>query len=116
MKDTQVRPKISEVLHLAADKYLSVDGRPHNGDYMYGERFSCCAVSRAVSSFNLPFLIEQDFENDIYAGLKAMGCDTDGTDLFKKYGDDHDKGNLTVQGMRYFWLKWAALMAEEQGQ
>lgn len=114
MKNTKVKPKISEVLHLAADKYLSVDGAYVDDDGKWVERFSCIAVSRAVKSFYLPFLDEQDFENDIFAGLKAMGCDTGAANLFRKYGDHH-KGNPDVQGMRYFWLKWAALMAEEQG-
>ena len=48
-----------------------------------------------------------------------MGCDTMSLGLFVKYGDARlgQVGvNENVQGMRYFWLKWAALMAEEQGQ
>lgn len=115
MKATKVKPKISEVLHLAADKYLSVDGAGIDDDGKWVERFSCVAVSRAVKSFYLPFFDEQDFENDICAGLEAMGCDTGSSYLFTKHGDHH-AGNPDVQGMRYFWLKWAALMAEEQGQ
>ena len=115
MKATKVKPKISEVLHLAADKYLSVDGAGIDDDGKWVERYSCVAVSRAVKSFYLPFFDEQDFENDICAGLEAMGCDTGSSNLFTKYGDHHS-GNPDVQGIRYFWLKWAALMAEEQGQ
>ncbi len=115
MKATKKKPKISEVLHLAADKYLSVDGKYVDDDGKWVQRFSCVAVSRAVKSFYLPFFDKRDFENDICAGLEAMGCDTKSSNLFRKYGD-HYGGNPNVQGMRYFWLKWAALMAEEQGQ
>lgn len=115
MKNTKVKPKISEVLHLAADEYLSESGATHGRV----ERFSCAAVSGAVNhvieSCQLSYGEAEDLENDIFYGLEMMGCDTDAAHLFKKYGDCIE-GNPDVQGMRYFWLKWAALMAEEQGQ
>jgi hypothetical protein len=44
-----------------------------------------------------------------------MGCDTTSSTLFHKYGDNNFSISEEVQGMRYMWLKWAALMAEEQG-
>lgn len=103
--------KISEVLHLAADKYLSEDGVVHYKSYGFAtERFSCCAIENAIDE-----LCVSQLEDSIFKGLQNMGCDTDDASLFKKYGD-HFEGNPDVQGMRYFWLKWAALMAEEQGQ
>lgn len=110
-----MKPKISEVLHLAADKYLSVNGWyiDDNGEYV--ERYSCCAVNRAIDSFRLPYLVEVAFEKEVFTGLEKMGCCTDSSNLFRKYGD-LGEGNPDVQGMRYFWLKWAALMAEEQGR
>jgi len=43
-----------------------------------------------------------------------MGCDITSMSLFNN--DRHSFAvNPDVQGMRYMWLKWAALMAEEQG-
>ena len=44
-----------------------------------------------------------------------MGFDVRSSHLFMKYGDNTPGVDETVQGMRYMWLKWAALMAEEQG-
>jgi hypothetical protein len=44
-----------------------------------------------------------------------MGCDTTSSTLFYKYVDNPFEISEEVQGMRYMWLKWAALMAEEQG-
>ena len=106
-----MKPKISDVLHYAADKYLSEDGisrYKYNGFTKY--RFSCGAIGMACDALNVPELVDC-----IVVGLENMGCDTNSGVLFKQYGDKIT-GNPDVQGMRYFWLKWAALMAEEQGQ
>lgn len=106
-----MKPKISEVLHLAADKHLS-----ETGNYSYDkEKFSCCAVTAALDEL-VPEGGWWQFEYEIFNGLDEMGCDCGSANLFKKYGDGFNKGNAEVQGMRYFWLKWAALMAEEQGR
>jgi hypothetical protein len=47
----------------------------------------------------------------ILAGLKEMGCPTDSCDAF----DDSFGFNKENQQARYAWLKFAAMMAEEQG-
>ena len=114
MKATKKKPKISEVLHLAADKYLAANA--HDYYHKNKARFSCGAVLDALSS-------TRNFKDlrfsDIVTGLRKMGCDTTSRNLFVKYGDVYigqNEINEEVQGMRYFWLKWAALMAEEQGQ
>lgn len=108
--------KISEVLHFAADECLSEDGivrlKP-NG--FHTDRFSCCAVEQAIDTLCRPTMDKYTLEANIFKGLQNMGCDTGSASLFKEYGDTI-MGNPDVQGMRYFWLKWAALMAEEQGQ
>lgn len=111
MKSTKKKPKISEVLHLAADEYLAANAT----DFWHKNkaRFSCGAIMAAKRSFR------QDGNpswSDIVTGLRRMGCDTGSADLFTKHGDGYFRINEEVQGMRYFWLKWAALMAEEQGQ
>lgn len=114
MKATKVKPKISEVLHLAADKYLAANA--HDYWHKNKARFSCGAIVNAKRSFRRD---PTPSWSDINTGLCRMGCDTGSVSLFIKYGDVYigQNGiNEEVQGMRYFWLKWAALMAEEQGQ
>ena len=108
--------KISTVLHYAADKCLVAHSR-------YGEsgseKFSCIAVSDAV--FKLTGECNKqtsELSVRVLKGLDNMGCNTGSMTLFKKYGDkpnEYSYVNSEVQGMRYMWLKWAALMAEEQG-
>ena len=100
--------KISEVLHLAADKYLAANAHEYYHS-VRKEKYSCCAIDAKT---NEQYAI-------IKAGLRNMGCDTGSGTLFVKHGDPRPGQvgiNEDVQGMRYFWLKWAALMAEEQGQ
>ena len=50
-------------------------------------------------------------------GLRNMGCPTGSSTAFSKYGETpyFTEEKHHVQGMRYMWLKWAAMMAEEQG-
>ena len=111
------QPTVADVLHFAADKCLVAHSR-------YGEdrveRFSCCAVDEAIYKMtgHLYTFESLEFHRRVMAGLKAMGCNTGSMNLFKKHGDvpsEWDNINHRVQGMRYMWLKWAALMAEEQG-
>lgn len=112
------QPTIADVLHLAADKHLIAKSRHNEGPHK--ERFSCSAVEEAI------FCLTGDLYGGdsmallrrVIAGLKAMGCNTGSHTLFRKYGDkpnEYSYINPEVQGMRYMWLKWAALMAEEQG-
>ena len=112
---TTKQPTVADVLHYAADKCLAYDKR-YTADGIQ-EKFSCCAIAEAI--YQLTSSLHADgLYNRVLNGLKAMGCDTGSNTLFKKYGDQpHDYSNVdeTVQGMRYMWLKWAALMAEEQG-
>ena len=109
------QPTVADVLHYAADKCLAYDKR--YTDYGIKEKFSCCAVNEAI--YQLTGYLDADgLQSRVLDGLKAMGCDTGSQTLFMKYGDQPDDYmfvNLEVQGMRYMWLKWAALMAEEQG-
>ena len=114
MKSTKKKPKISEVLHLAADEYLAANA--HDYWHKNKARFSCAAIMDAKLSLRWD---RTPNWRDILTGLREMGCDTSSSNLFVKYGDAYigQNGiNEEVQGMRYFWLKWAALMAEEQGQ
>lgn len=96
---------VADVLHLAADKYLAANRQQRD---RYQSRYSCGAVGDACVELNVNF-------GGVLVGLKNMGCDTTSGKLFHKYGDDSLNLSEEVQGMRYMWLKWAALMAEEQG-
>lgn len=111
------QPTVADVLHFAADKCLVAHSR-------YGEdrveRFSCCAVEEAIYKMTGNGYIGESvlLRRRVLDGLKNMGCNTGSMNLFKKHGDvpsEWDNINHRVQGMRYMWLKWAALMAEEQG-
>jgi hypothetical protein len=108
---------VADVLHYAADKCLVAHSRYSEG---IKEKYSCCAIEEAI--YQMSGRLYDDESNAlrrrVIAGLKAMGCDTGSHTLFKKYGDkpnEYSYINSEVQGMRYMWLKWAALMAEEQG-
>lgn len=105
-------PKISTILHRAADHHLKCTP----GDYTRS-RYSCCAIIDAIDYYGkgMDGYYLSSMRIRIYEGLKEMGCDVNSSHLFMKYGDNTPGVNETVQGMRYMWLKWAALMAEEQG-
>ena len=105
---------IADVLHRAADKNLLAHDRYRERGRK--EKFSCCAVDDAL--YELTGSYSSPLRSRVMAGLRNMGVNTGNSNLFKKYGDKPDQYsniNHEVQGMRYFWLKWAALMAEEQG-
>jgi len=109
---------IADVLHCAADKYLIAESRYNEG--LRTERFSCGAVDEAIVYLTgaLYSIDSMALRRRVMAGLRAMGCSTGSHKLFIKYGDkplEYGNINHDVQGMRYMWLKWAALMAEEQG-
>jgi len=113
-----MKTTIADVLHLAADKYLVSFSR-HEGPHRK-EKFSCCAINQAIFSINGSLFSDesQTLRSHIMKGLASMGCDVGSVKLFVKHGDslhDFNAVNSDVQGMRYMWLKWAALMAEEQG-
>lgn len=108
---------VADVLHYAADKCLVAHSQYSEGSK---QKYSCCAIHEAVYQMTGKLYSGESnaLRRRVIAGLKAMGCNTGSMTLFKKYGDDHldySAVNHRVQGMRYMWLKWAALMAEEQG-
>ena len=109
---------IADILHIAADKYLVSDSR-YEASYIQ-ERFSCCAISSAIFDITGTFygVDSEVLRDQVMKGLTNMGCQVGSHTLFVKHGDMPDvyeSINPDVQGMRYMWLKWAALMAEEQG-
>jgi len=97
---------ISEVLHLAADYHLSRSGEDLPSNYI--SKFSCCAVEDAVFFIKISGGKSAYFWN-ILDGLGEMGVDTDSVNAFG------DVPKADRQQYRYAWLKFAALLAEEQG-
>lgn len=132
---------ISDILHDAADiflRYNKSDTAPRyvmkvEGEYPHvkhvltkvkgkaeAERFSCCAVEAAIAyNFGLERWCNEvdNLSKKVKQGLRAMGCPTGSCTAFSKYGDTNYtvEEKHQVQGMRYMWLKFAAMMAEEQG-
>ena len=104
---------IADVLHHAADNVLWTGGESENTYFKIRgngiRRFSCDAIRRAVEQL--------DFQPDsgtINKGLERMGLDTSSCGAFRKfyYGKEF---SFEEQAARYTWLKFAALIAEEQG-
>lgn len=117
IKNFKSNKKISEILHDAADKHLSVG----NAHYLSDEtEYSCVAVLRAIIGTQFYSKLA-DWDSwkkhpqfkQIRHGLKAMGLQTD------YMGEWKDAYKLQIeerQQMRYGWLKMAAMLAEEQEQ
>jgi hypothetical protein len=105
---------IAEILHYAADKKLASKEEQCWGHGGTKEKFSCYAVEEAVCDlYNRyePFdIVRDDLIERIFKGLDAMGCPTGSIDAF----NDCDSFNAENQQARYAWLKFAAMIAEEQ--
>lgn len=107
--------KISEVLHLAADKYLAKGIADENwyGPYQY----TCSAIDKALADIlqNAPPARFHRQLNIIKQGLRNLGLeDISGIECFKEFEKFYDP-TPESQGARYMWLKFCALLAEEQG-
>ena len=94
--------KISEILHEAADVYLW-DGIE---DDAWCSEYSCCAVSDAVQALRVSGVCEKR----IYRGLEEMGVNVTNVYQFNEFPFGEQR-----QAARYSWLKFAAMIAEEQG-
>lgn len=107
---------IAEILHLAADKKLASKEEQCWNRGGTKEKFSCCAMSEAVWKLWNEDKIASEGERDelinrCSKGLEAMGCPTGSTNAF----GDQGEFNAENQQARYAWLKFAAIIAEEQG-
>jgi hypothetical protein len=107
---TKKQPTVADVLHYAADNCLA------STEYEYKNvnnkhKYSCTAVTEACDI--LHGNMQYGAWSGIMAGLKEMGCPIRSSTVFgdKGFGVFSEEN----QQARYFWLKWAALMAEEQG-
>ena len=108
-----MKHSIADVLHHAADKTLWTGGKTEKHYFKIRgreiRRYSCDAVELACQ--NLSY--EGDY-HDIAEGLRNMGVDTHSCSVFRRfeYGAEF---SVEEQAARYTWLKFAALIAEEQG-
>ena len=107
---------IAEILHYAADKKLASKEEQCWNRGGSKEKFSCCAVSEAVwELYNKDQIMSEgecdELINRCFDGLAAMGCPTNSIDAFNDSYDFIAKN----QQARYAWLKFAAIIAEEQG-
>jgi hypothetical protein len=87
---------IAQVLHRAADKRLSTDDTP------MWRKYTCCAVEDEAGHWT-------PLATRVLDGLRAMGCGG-GIDEFSEFAPGPER-----QAARYAWLKFAAMIAEEQG-
>lgn len=117
IKNFKSNKKISEILHDAADNYLSEEYAAYSNDKTM---YSCVAVLRSIigTQFNFKLAGWDSWKKhtqfkQILTGLKAMGLKTN------YLGEWEDADKLSIkerQQMRYGWLKMAAMLAEEQEQ
>ena len=107
---------IAEILHIAADKKLASKEEQCWNRGGTKEKFSCCAVSEAVwELWNNDKIVSEcerdDLINRTSKGLEAMGCPVNSMEAF----NDNGEFKAENQQARYAWLKFAAIIAEEQG-
>lgn len=121
MKPKQI--KISEVLHLAADCYLgSGNNCKRRGPYQY----SCTAIKGALHELlgfqigvvhtSIQIRVFQYHWLRILKGLRNLGLEYPNEIYAFKDLEDGFEPTKKSQSARYIWLKWCALMAEEQGE
>src|SRR5574337_1979809 len=104
-KQEMKTPTIAEVLHEAADVYLPANWE---GDSLWGH-FSCNAIQRALEVMVPDIDENSDLYDRIRTGLSRLGLKTHSD---KEFGEFN---RFERQEVRYAWLKFAAMLAEEQG-
>lgn len=110
--------KISEVLHLAADKYLAISNEEYIA-HIGKRKYSCDSIRYALLELVDRVYDRIDLHDRIEAGLTSLGLITYSTQQFSEfdnfvYFNDYE-GAEKSQGARYTWLKFCAMLAEEQG-
>lgn len=101
--------KISEILWKAANEKLwnGVDDRQEDERAW---RFSCDAVAHALGKRDAPY--PEAYDSEVFEFLRELGCPTGALDAF---GDTDADEKGEYQQVRYQWLMFAALIAEEEG-
>lgn len=113
-------PTIAQVLHRAADEFLHDSIIRHYKQQSHNVSrkcvFSCIAIDKSVQAFRLEIGDCSDSRTwsyntleVIFQGLQELGLDVmSGTQFNSVQIKDR-------QQVRYAWLKFAAMIAEEQG-
>jgi hypothetical protein len=118
---------IAQVLHFAADnrlwngyyvpsrhRYYQVQPRVAGWTPEHYQVWSCVAVRAAVLELGVRAGLDYTqrilMVAQIECGLRQMGCETRRVDQFDDFWSSPE-----TQGARYAWLKFAAMIAEEQG-
>lgn len=104
-KQHKTTATIADVLHYSADHVLAATKYEYHAA-IGKHKYSCCAVSKACGQLKVNI-------NIVMKGLTEMGCPIWSLNAFNDEG--YHNFSEKNQQARYFWLKWAALMAEEQG-
>lgn len=99
--------KISDVLHEAADRYLACSLEEHQAKYINKTLYSCTAILLGKTEET------NYFPSAEFNFIESLGCPT-WDDPFSDLFENDDSLELT-QGARYLWLKFAALVAEDEG-
>ena len=104
-------PTIAEILHYAADNCLYADYHEHIYDWYPDtkRKYSCDAIRLATEHFG----VTASMLGRIMKGLQNLGLDTGSTGAFLATLDPYLFNE--IQQQRYSWLKFCALLAEEQG-
>lgn len=105
--------KLSDVFHLAADKYLAATNEEYLNDKC---KFSCLAIELSLhdifkGDWRAVLVFMDCF---IYPGLKSLGLRPGSTTSFIEMGCRPGRVPNKAQGARYTWLKFCAMLAEEQ--
>jgi len=100
----RTEPTIAEILHHAAD-YCLWDG----AETSPWREYSCNAIEFAAFELTCCWDTTNAVMLRVDEGLREMGLNTDSTWEFSEF-----TGCINRQAARHNWLKFAALIAEEQ--
>lgn len=102
--------KISDILNRAADEYLAPNlYLAYSPEYNYDGTFSCDAVYDAIQE--LPISDDLPLIGFIFDFLESLGLQKASTNYcaFEEFEEGEER-----QQVRYAWLKFAAMIAEEE--
>ena len=107
---------LAYIFEYAADKCLAHDIKQYDAywtDLRHKDKYSCCAVESAVENLlsGQGWGVIGDQQKKATQFLKSYGCPVQSCKAFK----NDVSFNSENQQARYAWLKFAALLAEEQG-
>lgn len=112
------KPTIADVLHRAADEFLAVDYHDLISN-LQKQAYTCFAIHQCLYKYEDEGFINREECDDllirIRQGLSNMGINLKSYQEFGYSINDQVMYSKENQGKRYAWLKFAAMIAEEQG-